>query len=139
MYQGFSAIQVLSTVLLILVVTSSVANVQRMADIPTAAMTMDVLNGTLVMTRENVCAVMVIMMHAVILCDTQRSLAALLDCNCVTYDIQTKSTFEGSCYYNCINDKKSAHSWLPANPERLINSSVCTRFHRTGLLCAWRL
>jgi hypothetical protein len=27
------------------------------------------------------------------------------------------------------------HSWLPENPVTLINGSICTYFHRTGLLC----
>ena len=48
----------------------------------------------------------------------------------MTYDSESKSTYVGSCFYNCHN---TIH--LPKNPEDLINNSVCTSFHLTGLLC----
>ena len=53
----------------------------------------------------------------------------------MTYNAQIKLTFAGSCYYNCINNKNTVHSWLPQNPEKLINRSICTYFQRAGLLC----
>ncbi len=52
---------------------------------------------------------------------------------CVTYDEETKSTHIGTCIYNCHNNAK--YNRLPDNPKKLINNSVCTQFHRTGLLC----
>ena len=70
-----------------------------------------------------------------VICDTETLRSAVLGCHCVTYDATAKSTFVGSCFYNCINDNDAVHSWLPRNPETLINGSVCTNFHRTGLLC----
>ena len=70
-----------------------------------------------------------------VICDNQNHHSAVLDCKCVTYDIQTKSTFAGSCYYNCVNNKKSVHSWLPENPQALLNGTICTYFHRAGLFC----
>ena len=54
----------------------------------------------------------------------------------MTYD--KGSTFVGACFYNC-KSFNSTHDLvirkLPKNPETLINDSVCTHFHRTGLLC----
>ena len=73
-----------------------------------------------------------------ILCDDNTQTSAILFHNCVTYDKEKGSTFVGTCYYNSQN-----FNWtndlitvkLPKNPEALINDSVCTYFHRTGLLC----
>ena len=75
-----------------------------------------------------------------VVCDIERGEAAVLDCNCVTYDRQTGSTYLGLCFYNCnnVNPSKEVdpiHNKLPQNPEMLLNKSVCTHFHRTGLLC----
>ena len=72
-----------------------------------------------------------------IVCDSERLVSAVLDCYCVTYD---QSTHLGSCFYNCekysfASKKDRIHEKLPTSPELLINDSVCTRFHRTGLLC----
>ena len=69
-----------------------------------------------------------------VVCDNENLRSAVLDCNCVTYDIKTKSTSVGSCYYNCVK-RKDPYTWLPENPEALINGSVCTSFNRAGLLC----
>ena len=71
-----------------------------------------------------------------VMCDNENLRSAILSCNCVTYDIKTKSTSVGSCYYNCAYDERDAYTWLPQNPEALINGSVCTRFNRTGSLCS---
>ncbi len=73
-----------------------------------------------------------------ILCDDRAHTSAVLNCNCVTYNKDEKSTYVGSCFYNC-----RSFNWthdlpirqLPKDPEALINHSVCTHFHRTGLLC----
>ena len=72
--------------------------------------------------------------HSRVVCDNENLRSAVLDCNCVTYDIKTKSTSVGSCYYNCVK-RKDTYTWLPENPETLINGSVCTSFNRGGLLC----
>ena len=73
-----------------------------------------------------------------VVCDIERGEAAVLDCHCVTYDRQTGSTYLGLCFYNCNNVKKvdHIHHKLPQKPKALLNKSVCTSFHRTGLpLC----
>ena len=73
-----------------------------------------------------------------ILCDGRAHASAVLNCNCVTYNKNTKSTYIGGCFYNCISTNWTNHlpiRQLPKNPETLINNSVCTYFHRTGLLC----
>ena len=73
-----------------------------------------------------------------VLCDNRAHISAVLNCNCVTYNKDTKSTYAGGCFYNCINATSRNHmpiQQLPNNPETLINSSACTYFHRTGLLC----
>ena len=59
-------------------------------------------------------------------------------CNCVTYNKEKGSTYVGGCFYNCRSfnlTKNLVIRQLPKNPEALINNSVCTHFHRTGLLC----
>ena len=69
-----------------------------------------------------------------IICDNNHHSSYVLDGYCVTYDEETKSTYVGSCFFNSqYNEAK--HSCLPKNPKQLINNSVCTQFHRTGLLC----
>ena len=73
-----------------------------------------------------------------IVCDNKAQISAVLNCNCVTYDKKTRSTFVGACFYNCLDINPStelAIRQLPKNPETLIDISACTYFHRTGLLC----
>ena len=75
-----------------------------------------------------------------IACDSERLVSAVLDCHCVTYDQDTESTYLGSCFYNCDHYsfkilRDTIYEKLPQTTESLINNSVCTRFHRTGLLC----
>ena len=75
-----------------------------------------------------------------ILCDDRDHTSAVLNCNCVTYDKDKKSTYVGRCFYNCqsltMNSKRDlVIRQLPKDPETLINNSACTYFHRTGLLC----
>ena len=76
-----------------------------------------------------------------IACDSERLVSAVLDCYCVTYDQDTESTYLGSCFYNCdrynsFDGKRDpVYNKLPTTPELLIHNSVCTSFHRTGLLC----
>ena len=72
-----------------------------------------------------------------ILCDKRAHISAILNCNCVTYNKDTKSTYAGGCFYSCRSNwpKHLPIQQLPKNPETLINHSVCTNFHRTGLLC----
>ena len=62
--------------------------------------------------------------------------AFIMNCKCVTYEEETNSTYAGSCFYNCEN-QKFKEFWrvftkLPASPRMLINESA---FHRTGILC----
>ena len=74
-----------------------------------------------------------------VICDDEKLVSAVLDCNCVTHDEETALTYLGACFYNCenINKKKldRVYKKLPTQPEMLINKSSCKYFHRTGLLC----
>ena len=141
-YQSFfaHAVQkVLSTVLLILVVSSSQSNTQKCGKSTTTGRYTNCSNDIGCPTwytcnNQGQCTCNNDRNNAVI-CDTRSFRSAVLDCNCVTYNVETKSTFAGSCYYNCVNNKTTVHSWLPQNPEKLINESICTYFHRAGLLC----
>ena len=38
-----------------------------------------------------------------IVCNNEARVSAVLSCNCVTYDSESKSTYVGSCFYNCQN------------------------------------
>ena len=81
--------------------------------------------------------------HGTIACDSKNRISAIVDCSCVTYEEENKSTFLGSCFYNCeTHYYNSIRKWdyhayirLPEKPEMLINRSSCTHFHRAGLLC----
>ncbi len=69
-------------------------------------------------------------------CDNQAQTSAVLNCNCVTYDNESKLTYVGACFYNCITSGDLSIQELPENPEMLVsNYSVCKHFHRNGLLC----
>ena len=73
-----------------------------------------------------------------VVCDHKYLRSAILDCYCVTYDKESRSTNLGSCIFNCDNHKKRGKVYDPLPPnnsEALINGSVCTKFSRTGLLC----
>ena len=74
-----------------------------------------------------------------VVCEVDKLSSAVLDCNCVTYDEDTGSTFFGLCFYNSLNLNKKhneqLYTELPKNPKMLLNESACTYFHRTGLLC----
>ena len=37
-----------------------------------------------------------------ILCDNGAHTSAVINCNCVTYNNATKSTYAGGCFYNCV-------------------------------------
>ena len=69
-----------------------------------------------------------------IICNNEAQISTVINCNCVTYDSESKSTYAGSCFYNC-HMSSSSDEELPKNPKLLINASVCSPFHRTGLLC----
>ena len=74
----------------------------------------------------------------IILCNGDSNFTAVLDCNYVTFDEDTGSTFVGTCFYNCMNNKINGdviYHALPKEPNKLVNSSVCRRFNRKGLLC----
>ena len=70
-----------------------------------------------------------------IVCDYYNNFYSIhvLDCYCVTYNDETQATYVGTCYYNCYHN--ATYHLLPNSPTQLINNSVCTQFHRTGLLC----
>ena len=70
-------------------------------------------------------------------CDNKHLTSAVLDCYCVSYDTQSRYTYLGSCFYNCDHQSvsRSMYESLPANPQMLINGSVCAYFNRAGLLC----
>ena len=75
-----------------------------------------------------------------VVCDDQRLISAVLDCHCVTYDKESRSTSTGICFYNCENHhsqkkKDTVTTPLPKRAEILLNRSVCSYFSRTGLLC----
>ena len=74
-----------------------------------------------------------------VICDGDNNSSAVLDCNYITYDKDTGSTYLGACFFNCENSNKTKYETvyiqLPKNPEMLLNKSVCNYFHRTGLLC----
>ena len=70
-----------------------------------------------------------------IICDNQAQISVVLNCNCVTYNSESKSTYAGPCFYNCQQGTINHIAELPKNPESLVNASACTPFHRTGLLC----
>ena len=75
-----------------------------------------------------------------VVCDERNLMSAVLICHCVTYDEETGSTFVGPCFYNCNFHAprkiiKPAYHQLPSEPSMLINTSTCTYFRRTGLLC----
>ena len=66
-----------------------------------------------------------------IVCDDEAQTSAVLTCNCVTYDSDSKSTYVGACFYNCGASGPLSHLLiheLPKNPETLVNTSVCTPF-----------
>jgi uncharacterized membrane protein YhaH (DUF805 family) len=143
--ESFSAVQsllkVLSTVLLIFVVTSSQLSTQKCGKGTNsttgkyANCSNDIGCPTWYTCNDQGQCTCSNGRNDAVICDTRSFRAAVLECNCVTYDIQTKSTFVGSCYNNCVNNKKTVHSWLPQIPETIINGSICTYFHRAGLLC----
>ena len=75
--------------------------------------------------------------HDIILCKDESNISGVLDCNCVTYDEATGSTFVGECFYNCVNyiNIDRIYHILPRKPTELVNHSVCSWFNRKGLLC----
>ena len=75
-----------------------------------------------------------------IMCNNEKLFSALSVCYCVTYDEESGSTYTGPCFYHCENfntegGEHGVYDLLPQNPEKLINDSACTHFHRRGLLC----
>ena len=72
-----------------------------------------------------------------VICDNRYFSSAVLVCNCVTYDKESRSTYLGSCFYNCDNHQvfSGVYEVLPDTSETLINESICTDFNRAGLLC----
>ncbi len=77
-----------------------------------------------------------------IVCDNVKQISAVLDCHCVTYNETSQSIYVGACFFSCEhlrdankNESHSVYHYLPKSPKILVNNSVCTYFHRTGLLC----
>ena len=70
--------------------------------------------------------------HGKIACDDSSQISAILECNCITYDEESKSTFLGSCFYNCESHygvhkwkHHMVYQWLPEHPQILLNLSIC--------------
>ena len=82
-------------------------------------------------TSQNSCYCRDQHIKGIIECDNDRQISLVLDHYCVTYDDETNSTYIGSCSYNCHNNAE-----YKTLPKQLINDSVCTQFHKTGLLCS---
>ena len=72
-----------------------------------------------------------------VICNQKYLTSAILECHCVTYDKESSSTNIGSCIFNCGNHREAGKVYepLPQNTETLIRGSICTKFHRAGLLC----
>ena len=50
-----------------------------------------------------------------IMCEKDHHTSYVLDCYCVTYDDETRSTYVGACYYNCHHNVK--YIPLPDSPK----------------------
>ena len=72
-----------------------------------------------------------------VVCDHKSLSSAVLDCYCVTYDRESKSTNIGSCIFNCGKHKVTGmvYETLPATAEMLTDGPICADFNRAGLLC----
>ena len=58
----------------------------------------------------------------------------------MTFGEESNSTQAGLCFYNCDSDsqrtmKDTVCHLLPMNPAKDLNSAMCGRFNRTGVLC----
>ena len=78
--------------------------------------------------------------HGMIKCDKERGITYVLNCYCVTHNEESNSTQAGLCFYNCDSDhqttmKDTVYHLLPTNPVKDLNSAMCGRFNRTGVLC----
>ena len=110
-YPSFSAVQslqkVLSTVLLIFVVSSSQSSTQKCGKGTTTTgrytnCSNDIGCPTWYTCNDQRQCTCSNDRNDAAICDAQSFRSAVLDCNCVTYNVETKSTFAGSCYYNCV-------------------------------------
>ena len=72
--------------------------------------------------------------HHAVVCDNETLSSAVLDCYCITYDKESRSTYLGSCFYNCDDHTETGtvYQKLPAHKEML---SICDNFNREGILC----
>ena len=80
--------------------------------------------------------------RGMIKCDEENGAAYILNCysNCVTYNEESNSSQAGLCFYNCDSDHQmtmndKVYHLLPMNPAKDLNSAMCGRFNRTGVLC----
>lgn len=77
--------------------------------------------------------------HQIICCNETLQTSAVLDCYCVTYDENGKTTVAGACFYNCELNNKGIHHDMVYNtlPSTLpeLKGKICGRFNRTGQLC----
>ena len=78
--------------------------------------------------------------HGMIKCYEESGTAYILNCYCVTYNKESNSTQAGLCFYNCDSDNQrtmrdTVYHLLPMNPAKDLNSAMCGRFNRTGVLC----
>ena len=79
--------------------------------------------------------------HGMIKCDEESGTAYVLNCYCVTYNEESNSTQAGLCFYNCDSDhqttmKDTVYRLLPTNLAKDLNSAMCGRFNRIGVLCS---
>ena len=58
---------------------------------------------------------------------------AILDCYCVTYNLEESLVQAGKCIFNCVNRTELYHP-LPQNGV-ILNKTVCADENRTGALC----
>ena len=78
--------------------------------------------------------------RGMIKCDEENGAAYILNCYCVTYNEESNSSQAGLCFYNCDSDHQmtmndKVYHLLPMNPAKDLNSAMCGRFNRTGVLC----
>ncbi len=93
---------------------------------------MNAQHGTLICNSTNACQCGN-EYDRTIICDDEVLSSSVLNCYCVKYDEDSRSTYLGLCFYNCNNkDAHAVYEEMPANPEMF---SVCEDFNREGVLC----
>ena len=65
-------------------------------------------------------------------CDSSSGKVSLLQCYCMTFDVNRSMLVVGRCLYGCVNGKNPYYS-RPSNTSKL--NELCSRYHREGQLC----